>query len=83
MNANQILLCERDSLIQHVTVPMLLCEPNPCAVRSRRTPGEDDEHEDPVMQGLRDDVARGLDDGWSRGSRTVTVETALVCWTSE
>ena len=39
-------------------------------------PGEDDE--DPV-QGFRDDVARGLDDGWSQGSRTVTVETALVC----
>ena len=32
-NANQILLCERDSLMQYVTVPMLLCEPNPCAVR--------------------------------------------------
>ena len=31
----------------------------------RRFPGEDDEQEDPVMQGLRDDVARGLDDGWS------------------
>ena len=31
------------------------------------------------MQGLRDDVARGLDDGWSQGSRTVTVDTALVC----
>ena len=33
------------------------------------------------MQGLRDDGARGLDDGWSRWSRTVTVETALVCST--
>ena len=32
--------------------------------------GEDDEQEDPVMQGLRDDVARGLDDGWSRGPWT-------------
>ena len=42
-------------------------------------PDHDDEQEDPVMQGLRDDVARGLDDGWSRGSRTVTVDTALVC----
>ena len=40
-------------------------------------PGEDDEQEDPVVHGLRDDVARGLDDGWSRGSRTVTM--ALVC----
>ena len=46
---------------------------------ARRTPGEDDEQEDPMMQGLRDDVARGLDDGWSQGSRTVTVDTALVC----
>ena len=46
-------------------------------------PGEDDEQEDPVMKGLRDDVARGLDDGWSRGSRTVTVDTALVCSTPE
>ena len=45
----------------------------------RGFPGEDDEQEDPVMQGLRDDVARGLDDGWSQGSRTVTVDTALVC----
>ena len=44
---------------------------------SRRTPGEDDEQEDPV-QGLRDDVARGLDDGWSQWSRTV-----LVCSTPE
>ena len=44
----------------------------------RGFPGEDDEQED---QGLRDDVARGLDDGWSRGSRTVTVDTALVCST--
>ena len=43
VDANQILLCERESLIQNVTVPMLLCEPNPCAVRGRRTPGEDDE----------------------------------------
>ena len=32
---------------------------------------------------LRDDVARGLDDGWSQGSRTVPVETALVCSTLE
>ena len=31
-------------------------------------PGEDDEQKDPV-QGLRDDFARGLDDGWSQGSR--------------
>ena len=45
----------------------------------RGFPDDDDEQEDPVMQGLRDDVARGLDDGWSRGSRTVTVDTALVC----
>ena len=52
--------------MQSVTVPMLLCEPNPCAVRGRRTPGEDDEQEDPVMQGLRDDVARGLDDDTRR-----------------
>ena len=37
----------------------------------RRFPGENDEQEDPVMQGLRDDVARGQDDGWSRWSRTV------------
>ena len=52
----------------------------PRAERGRRTLGEDDEQEDPV-QGLRDDVARGLDDGWSQGSRTVPVETALVCST--
>ena len=45
-------------------------------------PGEDDEQEDPV-QGLRDGVARRLDDGWSQGSRTVTVDTALVCSTPE
>ena len=51
--------------------------------RGRRSPGEDDEEEDPVMQGLRDDVARGLDDGWSQRSRTVPVETALVCLTLE
>ena len=31
--------------------------------------GEDDEQEDTVMQGLRDDVARGLDDGWSPWTR--------------
>ena len=49
----------------------------------REFPGEDDEQEDLVMQGLRDDVARGLGDGWSQGSRTVTVETALVCSTPE
>ena len=48
----------------------------------RRTPGEDDGQEDPV-QGFRDDVARGLDDGWSQGSQTVPVETALVCSTPE
>ena len=42
-------------------------------------PGEDDS----VMQGLRDDFARGLDDGWSRGSRTVPVDTALLCSTPE
>ena len=41
-------------------------------------PGKDDEQEGPVMQGLRDDVARGLDDGWSQGSRTVTVLDAGV-----
>ena len=36
------------------------------------------------MKGLRDDVDRGLDDdGWSRGSRTVPVDTALVCSTKE
>ena len=35
----------------------------------RGFPGEDDEQEDPVMQELRDDVARGLDDGWFQGSR--------------
>ena len=35
--------------------------------------------EDPVMQGLRYDVDRGLDDGYSQGSRTVTVDTVLVC----
>ena len=35
------------------------------------------------MKGLRDDVDRGLDDGWSRGSRTVPVDTALVCSTPE
>ena len=45
----------------------------------RGFPGEDDEQEDPVMQGLRDDVARGLDDGLSEGSRTVTVDTVVVC----
>ena len=45
--------------------------------------GEDDEQEDPVMKGLRDDVDRGLDDGWSRGSRTVPVDAALVCSTPE
>ena len=39
---------------------------------------EDDEQEDPE-QGLRDDVARGLDDGRSQGPRPVTVDTALVC----
>ena len=50
---------------------------------SRVFPGENDEQEDPVMQGLHDDVARGLDDGWSRGSRTVTVDTVLVCSTPE
>ena len=33
-------------------------------------PGEDDEQEDSVMKRVRDDVDRGLDDGWSRGSRT-------------
>ena len=49
----------------------------------RRTPGEDDEQEDLVMKALRDDVDRGLDDGWSRGSRTVPVDTALVCSTPE
>ena len=41
------------------------------------------EQQDPVMQMLRDDVARGLDDGWSQGSRTLTVDTALVCSTPE
>ena len=45
--------------------------------------GEDDEQEDPVVQGLRDDVVRGLDDGWSQGSRTVPLVTALVCSTPE
>ena len=35
------------------------------------------------MKGHRDDVDRGLDNGWSQGSRTVTVETALVCSTLE
>ena len=45
--------------------------------------GKDDEQEDPVMQGLSDDVARGLDDGWSRGSRSVPVDAALVCSTPE
>ena len=69
--------------MQSVTMLMLLCEPNPCAVRGRRSPGEDDEQEDPVMQGLRDDVARGLDDDWSQVSRTVPVDTALVCSTPE
>ena len=54
----------------------------PRAERGRWTPGEDDEQEDPV-QGLRDDVARGFDDGWSQGSRTVPVEKALVCSTPE
>ena len=49
----------------------------------RGFPGDDDEQENTVMQGLRDIVARGLDDGWSRGSRTVTVDTALVCSTPE
>ena len=44
--------------------------------------GEDDEQEDPVMQGLRDD-GRGLDEGWSQWSRTVTVVMALVCSTPE
>ena len=44
----------------------------------RGFPDDDDEQEDPVMQVLLDDVVRGLDDGWSRGSRTVTVDTALV-----
>ena len=34
-----------------------------CVQRGREFPGKDDEQEDPVMQGLRDDVARGLDDG--------------------
>ena len=54
------------------------------SVQSGRSfPGEDDEQEGPVMKGLRDDVARGLDDGWSQGSRTVTVDTALVCSTPE
>ena len=63
-----------------------------CAQRAKRMrrntktglqedPGEDDEQEDPVMKGLRDDVARGFDDGWSQRSRTVTVDTALVCST--
>ena len=32
--------------------------------------GEDDEQEDFVMQRFRDDVARGVDDGWSRESPT-------------
>ena len=41
----------------------------PRAERCRKTLGEDNKQEDPV-QGLRDDVARGLDDGWSQGSRT-------------
>ena len=54
-------------------------EPDRVAERGRRV---DDEQEDPV-QGLRDDVARGLDDGWSQGSRTVPVVTALVCLTPE
>ena len=54
-----------------------------CVQRGRGFPGKDDEQEDPVMQGLRDDVARGLDDGWSQGSRKVTVDTALVCSTLE
>ena len=49
---------------------------------SRGFLGEDVEQEDPVMQGLRD-VARVFDDGWSRGSRTVPVDTALVCSTPE
>ena len=48
----------------------------------RGFPGEDDEQEDLFMQGLRDDVARGLDDGWSQVSRTVTVDTALVAGVS-
>ena len=51
--------------------------------RGQKTPGEDDEQEDPVLKGLRDDVDRGLDDGSSRGSRTVPVDTALVCSTPE
>ena len=45
----------------------------------RGFPDEDDEQKDPVMQGLRDDVARGLGDGWSQGSRIVIVDMALVC----
>ena len=48
-----------------------------------RTSGEGDEQEGPVMFRLRDDVHRGLDDGWSRGSRTGSVGTALVCSTLE
>ena len=59
------------------------CRTTTGLISNRGFPGEDDEQEDPVMQGLRDDVARGLDDGWSQGSRTVTVDTALVCSTPE
>ena len=46
----------------------------PCAVRGRRTTGEDDEPEDPVMQGLRDDVARGVLDAGVSASMTTKQE---------
>ena len=35
--------------------------------KGRRTPGEDDDQEDPVIKGLRDDVDRGLDDAGHEG----------------
>ena len=57
-------------------------EPDPCA-EWQGFSGKDDEQEDLVMEGLRDDVARGLDEGWSQGSRTVALDTALVCSTPE
>ena len=50
----------------------------PRAESGRGFPGEDDEQEDPVMKGLRDDVDPGLDDGWSQGSRTVPVSASMI-----
>ena len=73
---------QRAKKMRRNTKTELISSQTSCRERSRRTPGED-EQEDPVIKGLRVNVDRGLDDCWSRGSRTVPVDTALVCSTPQ